>query len=172
MRIVSNFLAAALVAVAFTAPAAAMGMSGPTGGYGWSGGGGAGPILPQNGGGGPPPHGPPGLGPGYSGPNGFTPHSPSGPSGAFTPPHTGPTPPGVSGLGPGPGPGPDQRRRPRHYWLGNGPIFVPEPSGDYVYGDEDYDDGGDASGCWIYRKAYDRSGHFLGWVHIDTCESQ
>jgi hypothetical protein len=165
MRVVSNMLAAALITVAFAAPAAAMGMSGPTGGAGWSGG--AGPILPQNGGA-PPAHGPSGPEPGYRGPNTFTPHGLNGPSGAFTPPHLGPRPPGVSG----PGPGPDQRHRPRHYWLGNGPIFTPEPSGDYVYGDEDYDDGGDATDCWIYRKTYDRSGHFLGFAHVDLCQSQ
>jgi hypothetical protein len=163
MGIVSKVLAAALVTVAFAAPAAAMGMSGPTGGDG--------PILPQNGGG-PPASGPSGPGPGYRGPSSFAPHSPSGPSGAFTPPHPGPRPPGVSGRGPGPGPAPDQRRRPRHYWLGNGPIFTPDPSGDYVYGDEDYDDGGDPSDCWVYRKIYDRSGHFLGFAHVDLCQGQ
>jgi hypothetical protein len=177
MRVVSNFLAAALVAVAFAALAAAAGMNSvaaPGGAWSPSDGG---PVLPQNGGGGAPPPGPSGPGPGYRGPSSFTPRSPtgpSGPSGAFTPPHPGPTPPGLWGRGPGPGsgPGPNQRRRPRHYWLGNGPIFVPQPSGDYIYGDEDYDDGADPAECWVYRKIYDRSGHFLGWAHINTCEGQ
>jgi hypothetical protein len=51
-------------------------------------------------------------------------------------------------------------------------VFVPEPAGDYVYSDDDYDDGGDPTGCWVTRKAFDRSGHFLGWVRIDLCEDQ
>jgi len=63
-------------------------------------------------------------------------------------------------------------RRLRRYWLGGGPIFVPAPSGDYVYGGDDYDDGGDPTGCWVYRKVDDRSGAFLGWVRLNLCEGQ
>ena len=63
----------------------------------------------------------------------------------------------------------DGRRRPRHYWFGGGPVFVPEASGDYVYGEDDYDDGGDPTGCRVYRQAYDRSGALLGRVQVDVC---
>jgi len=44
--------------------------------------------------------------------------------------------------------------------------------GDYVYGDDDYDDGSDPTDCQVYRKAFDRSGHFLGWVRVNLCEDQ
>ena len=63
-------------------------------------------------------------------------------------------------------------RRPRHYRFGGGPLFVPEASGDYVYSQDDYDDGGDPTGCRVYRQAYDRSGALLGWVQVDLCQGQ
>jgi hypothetical protein len=129
-------------------------------------------VLPSPGGdAGAGPHGPSGP---SRGPGGVLPPNARGPGAGFSPnaglrpPHHGlPSSPGFGGPG-GPD-GVDWRRRPRRYWLGGGPIFVPDPSGDYVYSDEDYDDGGDPTGCWIYRKAYDRAGRFLGFVHVDLC---
>ena len=109
------------------------------------------------------------LPPNANGPNtGFRPPNPGGPNSGFRPPHHG-APPSFAGHGHD---GDDWRRRPRRYWLGGGPIFVPDPSGDYVYSDDDYDDGSDPTGCWVYRKAYDGAGRFLGFVRVDLCEGQ
>ena len=175
MRGFSKFLAVAAVAATFAAPVAA----GFPGGGGPPGSAGAGPVwIPPGGDGGRGPRGPsgPNLGPGGvapppnpGGPNaGSRPRNPGGPNFNFRPPHHGAA-PNFAGHGHD---GNDWRRRPRHYWLGGGPIFVPDPSGDYVYGDDDYDDGGDPSGCSVYRKAYDSAGAFLGFVHIDLCQGQ
>jgi hypothetical protein len=162
MRGFSKFLAVAAIAAAFIAPPAAAGFNGGGGPPSF---GGAGPVLPAPGGDGVEgPHGPsaPNRGPGGV----LPPSNPSGPNAGFKPPHG--APPSFAGHGDGD----NWHRRPRHYWLGGGPIFVPDLSGDYVYSDDDYDDGGDPTGCWIYRKAYDRAGHFLGFVHVDLCEGQ
>jgi hypothetical protein len=172
MRGFSKFLAVAAVVVAFAAPAAAAGMNGGGGPQGFGGGppnpGGAGLTPPLTGGVGV--KGPNGqFGPGH-GPGGvLSPPNPSGPNAGFSSPDHRVRPPGFLGQGPG---GDNRRHRPRHYWLGGGPIFVPEPSGDYVYGNDYDDDGSDATGCWVYRKVYDRAGHFLGFVHVDLCEGQ
>jgi hypothetical protein len=181
MRGFSRFLAVAAVAAIVAAPAAAAGFpgGGGPGGGGPLGPGGAGPVwLPPGGDGGRGPHGPssPIRGPGGvapppnpGGPNtGFRPPNPGGPNSNFRPPHHG-APPNFAGHRHD---GNDWRRRPRHYWLGGGPIFVPDPSGDYVYSDDDYDDGSDPTGCWVYRKAYDSAGAFLGFVHVDLCQGQ
>ena len=178
MRGLSKLLAVAAVAVACAAPAAAAGFNGGGGPLGFSGGppnsGGAGPALPSPGGDGlasprretGPGHGPGGVAP---------PPNPGGPNADFAPPRRGAPPPhdaprGFAGHGRGDDS--DWRRRPRHYWLGGGPIFAADPSGDYVYGNDDYDDGSDSTDCWVYRKAYDRAGRLLGFVHVDSCKGQ
>ena len=159
MRGSLKLLAVAVVTAALAAPAAGFpGGDGPGGG-GPPGSAGAGPAwVPLGGDGRNGPRGP-------SGPN-------RGPGGVAPPSrHGAPPPPGAQpgfaghGLG-----GDDWRRRTRHYWFGGRPIFIPEPSGDYVYGGDDYDDGSDPNGCWVFRKAFDRGGRFLGWVHVDLCE--
>ncbi len=158
----SFFLAAALISAAVVAPAAA---AGPLGGAPSSGG--AGTIWPSPGGEGGPPSGR--DGPGDHGPepawrdNHSAPNVGGKPSGRDVPRRE---------LSRRHNQGHDSRRRPRHYWFGGGPVFVPEPAGDYVYSGDDYDDGGDPTGCRVCRKAYDRSGHFLGWVRVDLCEGQ
>ncbi len=124
------------------------------------------------------PHAHGSSGPGHA-PAGVAPPAPNRLSPDFKPPNSGG--PSVGSKPPSRGApsfadhGRDQdiwRQRPRRYWLGGGPIFVPDPSGDYAYSDADYDDGGDPTGCWVYRKAYDRAGAFLGFVHVDSCQSQ
>lgn len=160
MRGLSNLFAAALVVAAFSAPAAAAGP--PGGGLH---------------GGGPPGSGGLGAAWGPGGPSG-SPSGPHGPSGQGTPNH------GLKSSHNGASPpsrapssfadhrhGGDWRHRPRHYWTG-GPIFVPESSGEYVSGEEYYYDGSDLSGCWAYRKVYNHAGRFLGWVHVNLCESR
>ncbi|MGA2493939.1 MAG: hypothetical protein ABSF67_13445 [Roseiarcus sp.] len=177
MRGLLKFFAVAAVAAACAAPAAAAGFNG--GGGGAPNSGGAAPVWPPLGGdGGAGPHGPPGPNRGPSGvappparggPNtGFKPPNPGGPNFNSRPPRHGAA-PNFAGHGRD---GDDWRRHPRHYWLGGGPIFVPDPSGDYVYGDDDYDDGSDPTGCWVYRKAYGSAGAFLGFVHVDLCQGQ
>ena len=169
MRGLLKLLAAATVTAAFAAPAAAAGFlgGGGPGDGGPQGSGGAEPTwIPPGGNGGRGPHGPsgPSRGPGSVAP----PPNPGGPNAGFRPPQHGAA-PNFAGHGHD---GDNWRRRPRHYWLGGGPIFVPDPSGDYVYSADDYDDGSDPTGCWVYRKAYDSAGAFLGFVHIDSCQSQ
>jgi len=66
----------------------------------------------------------------------------------------------------------DGRHRVRRYWFGGGPIFAPDPSVEYVYGADDYDDGGDPTGCSVFHKAYDSAGRFLGFVLVDLCEGR
>jgi hypothetical protein len=161
MRDFLKLLAAAAVAATFAAPAAAAGFNGADGPLNF---GGAGTALPSSGGAGVAgPRGPSGPG-----------HEPGGANTGFRPPRLGAPP--LHGAAPGYAghrhDSDDWRRRPRHYWLGDGPIFVPDPSGDYVYGSDDYDDGGDPTGCWIYRKAYDGAHRFLGFVRVDLCEGQ
>ena len=179
MRGFSKFVAVATIVAACAAPAAAAGFNGggpPGFGGGAPNSGDSGPVLPSPGGGagprGPsgPSHGPGGVPPpNPGGPNtGFKPPNPGGPNFGFRPPHRD-APPGFAGHGHD---GADWRPRPRHYWFGGGTIFVPDPSGDYVYGDDDYDDGSDPTGCWVFRKAYDSAGAFLGFVHVDLCEGQ
>jgi len=170
MRDFLKLLAAAAVAAAFAAPAAAAGFNG---GDGPLNSGGAGTALPSSGGAGVAgPRGP--SGPGHA-PDGALPQlNPGGANTGFRPPRLGAPP--LHGAAPGYAghrhDSDDWRRRPRHYWLGNGPIFVPDPSGDYVYGSDDYDDGGDPTGCWVYRNAYDGAHRFLGFVRVDLCEGQ
>jgi hypothetical protein len=169
MRGLLKLLAVATVTAAFAAPAAAAGFlgGGGPGDGGPQGSGGAEPTwIPPGGNGGRGPHGPsgPSRGPGGVAP----PPNPGGPNAGFRPPQHGAA-PNFAGHGHD---GDNWRRRPRHYWLGGGPIFVPDPSGDYVYSADDYDDGSDPTGCWVYRKAYDSAGAFLGFVHIDSCQSQ
>lgn len=166
MSDVLKFLAAAAVAVAATcaAPADASGFNGGGGPAGLGGvpSSGAAPSAPRSGAVVGPriPSGP------IRGPAGVQPPNPGGPNSDFRPLRHGVR-PGFAGRG---YEGGDWRRRPRHYWLGGGPFFVPDPSGDYVYGDDDYDDGSDPTDCWIYRKAYDRAGRFLGFARLDLCE--
>jgi len=175
MRGLSKCFAVAVISAAFVAPAAAAGFNG--GGAPNSGD--SGPVLPSpGGGGGIGPHGPsgPGHAPGGAfppmpnGPNsGYRPSNPGGPNSGYRPPrHDGP-PPDFAGQHHD---GDDWRRRPRRYWFGGGPIFIPDPSGVYVYGGDDYEDGSDPSGCRVYRKAYDSAGAFLGWIRVDLCEGQ
>jgi len=172
MRGLLKLLAVAVVTAAFAAPAAAagyLGGGGPSGG----GPGGGGPSGPNAG----PPWIPPGGGDRGShaphGPNhgpggGAPPPHPGGPNAGFRPPHHG----GARYFGGEVHIGDNWSHRPRYYWLGGGPVFVPEPSGDYVYSDADYDDGSDPTGCSIYRKAHDSGGAFLGFVRFDLCEGQ
>lgn len=65
----------------------------------------------------------------------------------------------------------DGSHRIRRYWFGGGPVLVPDSSSDYLLGDVDYDDGGDPTGCTVFRKASDGDGRFLGWVPIDLCDA-
>jgi hypothetical protein len=98
--------------------------------------------------------------------------SPGGPTAGARSPRGGRS---FRGASPGAGdhvPAIDGRHRTRRYWFGGGPIFVPEPGGDFFYGDVDYDDGGDPTGCMIFRKAFSSDGRFLGWAQIDLCEGQ
>ena len=182
MRGLSKFFAVAAVAAACAAPAAAAGFNAGGSPNGFNGSapnsGESGPVLrPPGGGAWPhgssgPSHSPGGvlLPPNPGAPNaGLKPPTPVDPNFDLRPPRHD-APPHVAGHG-----GHDRadwRSRARHYWLGGGPIFVPEPSGDYVYSEDDYDDGSDPSGCWVYRKAYDSAGAFLGFVHIDMCQGQ
>jgi hypothetical protein len=179
MRSLFKLLAVAAVTASFAAPAPAGGFigGGGPGNGGPPGSVGVGPEWIPPGGGGAGPDAQPGLNrgpnggapPAHRGPNtGFKPPNPGGPNPNFRPPRRGAG-PNFSGHGHD---GDEWRRRPRHYWLGGGPIFVPDPSGDYVYSDDDYDDGSDPTGCWVYRKAYDSGGAFLGFVHIDSCQHQ
>jgi len=171
MRGFSRLFAVAAISLVCAAPAAGAGMSGGGGPNS----GGSGPVLPQPDGGAAGPPGPSGpnhapggvLPPNRNGPNaGFKPPNQGGPDSGFKPPH--------HTVAPNDGghDGDNWRRRPRRYWLGGGPIFVPDPSGDYVYSADDYDDGSDPTGCWVYRKAYNSAGAFLGWVHVDLCQGQ
>ena len=55
--------------------------------------------------------------------------------------------------------------RRHHPWPG-GPVFVPTGAY-YSYGGDYYYDETDVNHCWVYRKVYDRAGHFLGWAHVE-----
>ena len=169
MRSLSKFFVVAAVAAACAAPAAAAGFHGGGGLAGFGGApnsGAAEPVPPSPSGGGVAgPRGPSRL---SHAPGGVLPPNPGGPKSGFRPPHQDAR-PGFAGHGRDGG---DWRPRPRHYWFGGGPFFVPDPSGDYVYGDDDYDDGSDPTGCWVYREAYDNAGAFLGVVHLDLCEGR
>ena len=160
MRDLLKLLAVAAVAATLAAPAAAAGFNGGDGPLNSGGAGLAGPRGPS--------------GPDHEAGGVLPPPNPGAPNTGFRPPRLGAPP--LHGAAPGFAgrrhDGDDWRRRPRHYWLGNGPIFVPDPSGDYVYGSDDYDDGGDPTGCWVYRKAYDGTHRFLGFVPVDLCEGQ
>jgi hypothetical protein len=157
------FLAAGMIAAAVVAPAAA---AGPLGGSAPGSGGAATIWTPPGGEGGSPSgrNGPGGHGPGPAWrDNHSAPNVGGKPSGRGVP---------LQELSRRHGQGDASRRRPRHYWFGGGPVFVPEPGGDYVYSDDDYDDGSDPTGCQVYRKVFDHSGHFLGWVRVNLCEGQ
>ncbi len=163
---VLKFFAVAAVAAACAAPAAAAGFNGGGDPAGFGG-------VPSSGAAPPSPRGGGDVGPRVpSGPNrapaGVLPPNPGSPNSDFRPLRHGAR-QGFAGRGYGGG---DWRQRPRHYWFGGGPFFVPDPSGDYVYGDDDYDDGSDPTGCRVYRKAFDRTGRFLGFVPLDQCEGR
>lgn len=156
MRNLAKVLVLSLAAAAFAAPAYAASMGG-----GWGGGGG-GAVFPQGGG---PPEGGAGAGPGPGGHvsgGGLAPHSQAAPSGSFI--QQGKPGRWVSGRPIG-----DSWRR-HHPWPG-GPVFVPN-GGYFAYGGDYYYDETDVNHCWVYRKAYDRAGHFLGFVRVDLCEDQ
>ncbi len=161
MRTLAKAFALSFAAAALAAPAYA-GPMGGGGGGGWGGGGG-GAILPQGGG---PPEGGAGPGPGPGGHvsgGGLAPRSQAAPSGGFMQQGK---PGGWVGGKPPVG---DAWRR-HHPWPG-GPVFVPFGAY-YSYGGDYYYDETDVNHCWVYRKVYDRAGHFLGWAHIDLCEGQ
>ena len=168
MRGFLKFVAMAAIATACASPGVAAGFSG-AGPSGFSGGapnfGDSGPVPPSQGGDRAGPRGP--SGPSHA-PGSVHPPNPGGPKLGFRPPLRR-APSSYAGHGHD---GADYRRRPRHYWLGGGQIFVPDPSGDYVYSDDDDDDGSDPTGCWVYRKVYDTAGAFLGHVHVDLCQGQ
>jgi hypothetical protein len=156
MRKLARIFILSLAAAALAAPADAAAM----GGGGAGGGGGA--FFPQGGG---PPVGGAGAGPGpgshVSG-GGLAPRSQAAPNGGF--PQQ-----GKPGVWVGGRPVGGAWRR--HYPWPGGPVFVPN-GGYFSYGGGYYYDETDVNNCWVYRKVYDRAGHFLGWAHIDLCEDQ
>ena len=164
MQTHSIVLATTLLAAVFATPALAAGNGGGASGGVWPGGGGGAPSgAGPSGGAGAPSRGPSsGPGPSFRGANSFTPQTQPGLSSNFKAPHPGWTPPAkVAGSGP------SQDWRRHHHHPIPGPIFVPGGSNDYAYDDQDYNDGGDPANCWVYRKAHDRAGHFLGFVHVN-----
>jgi hypothetical protein len=163
MQTHSIILAAALLAAAFVTPAMAAGPGG---------GGAPGGVWPTGGGpsssgppaGGPPSHGPSSPAPSFRSSNVFAPSGPLAPTSNFKTPHPGWTP--VAGVGANQ----DWRNHRRHHYPGVGPNVAPGGYDDYAY--NDYDDGSDTTNCWVYRKAHDRAGRFLGWTHVNVCQVQ
>jgi hypothetical protein len=158
MRRLAKILVLSFAAATLAAPALAAPMGG---GGGWSGGGGG--ILPQGGG---PPEVGAGAGPGPGGhvPSiGPAPRWQAAPSGGFV--QLGKPAGWVSGKPPV-----GDIWHHHHQWPG-GPIFIPD-GGDFSYIGDYYYDETDADHCWVYRRAYDRAGHFLGFVHVNLCEGQ